>query len=362
MTVPQGYVPQFRIAIGGEEFRHGFSGDIISLSVTDTCDRADSFSFMVRERHPESGHFPGGALLRWIDAGVFEEGKEVEIEFGYRGGGIQTFIGAISTVSPNFPESGPPTLNVRGFSHYQRLNRQCDGRPFRKKTDSGIAEEIAGLLELTPSVDATDAEHPLVSSRDGTYASILQQRAARIGYELVVKGRTLHFEKPRYLVSPGGVTTLEWGRNLKSFSPSLSTYRKVTKVTVRASQTSHARAKEPLVGSAGAGEERVKLGQQSASEIALKIAGPNEMLAEDHLAVSAKEAGEIALAKLETSSLDFITGRGGSVGNSGLSARTVITVKGVGKMFSGDYYVTSVTHTIDVGGYRTDFEVKRNGR
>jgi hypothetical protein len=356
------YVPGFAINIGGEELRHGFSVDVISLSVTDTCNQADTFSFTVRERHGEPGRFPSGGALHWLDSGTLEEGKEVGIELGYLGNLRFRFLGVVNGVSPTFPESGVPTVNVRGQSLYSRLLSQCDAKPFREKTDSGIAGEIATLLGLASIVDDTSAEHPLVSSGSGTHAAILQERANRIGYEVVVKEQTLYFQKPRYLVERGPQLTLEWGRSLKSFTPTLSTYRKVTHVKVRASQTTNGRGKDPVADSVGPGEERAKLGSRSASEIAMELSGKNELLAEDHLAISQQEAREVALAKLEASSLEFITGRGGCNGNPALKARTVIELKGLGARFSGSYYVTSVTHTIDSSGYRCDFEVKRNGR
>jgi len=77
------------------------------------------------------------------------------------------------------------------------------GAPFRERTDSGIAREIATRLGLEARVDDTAAEHPLVSPGEGTYAAILQQRATRIGYELVVKERTLYFERPATWPSRG---------------------------------------------------------------------------------------------------------------------------------------------------------------
>lgn len=363
MNAAQQYVPSFVIKAGGVELRHGFTTDVTSVSITDTCDRADTFSFTLRDRHPEPGRFAGGGALQWLDSGTFAEEKEVEIALGYRGAERQTLLGVITGVSPTFPESGPPTLTVRGSCLYHRLTRQCEPRPFREKTDSGIAREIAAILGLDPGgVEETNAEHPLVSPGQGTYAAILQQRAARIGFELVVKGKTLHFERPRYIAAPGPALTLEWGRSLRSFTPSLSTYRKATHVTVRAAQTSQGQGKDPLVGKAEPGAERVKLGGESASQIAMRVAGRNEILAEDHLAASPMEADEVARARLEASSLDFITGRGSCNGNPELRARMVIELKGLGKLFSGHYYVTSATHTVDGSGYRTDFEVKRNGR
>jgi phage protein D len=358
----QEYVPAFVIRVGGVELRHGLSVDVLSLAVTDTCNQGDSFAFTVRERHPERGRFPAGGSLQWLDSGTFEEGNEVEIELGYLGNSSMRFIGQITAVNPTFPESGVPTLAVRGQGLYCKLLVQCDNRPFREQTDSGIAREIATLLGLDARVDDTRAEHRQVSSGTGTYAAILQERALRIGYEVVVKERTLYFEKPRYLVDRGPALTLEWGRSLRSFSPTLSTYRKLTHVQVRASQTTLGRGKEPLSHEAGPGDERAKLGKESASEIALRVCGENRLLAEDHLAASQEEAMEVALAKLEASSLELISGRGGCNGNPALRARSVIELKGLGARFSGNYYVTSATHAIDGTGYRCDFEVKRNGR
>jgi phage protein D len=362
LPATQQYVPAFVIKIDGVELRHGFSVDVLSLCVTDRCSQGDSFSFTVRESHAERGRFPSGKSLKWIDSGLLEEGKEVEIELGYLGNSTMRFIGQITCVSPVFPESGVPTVTVRGQSLYAKLLVQSDCKAFKANTDSGIAAEVAAKTGLSAMVDETKAEHRLVSSGVGTYASILQMRADRIGYEVTVKERTLHFQQPRYLMDKSPRLTLEWGVNLRSFSPSLSTYRKLTHVKVRASQTSLARGKEPLSDEVGPGEERARLGKESASEIAMRVNGENRLLAEDHLAASQQEAREIALAKLEASSMEFITGKGVCMGMPELRARSVIELKGIGGRFSGNYYVTSATHTIDNSGYRCEFEVKRNGR
>jgi hypothetical protein len=52
----------------------------------------------------------------------------------------------------------------------------------------------------------------------------------------------------------------------------------VTQVTVRASQTSQGRGKEPLVGEARAGDERVKMGRETGNQIAQRIFGENSLL------------------------------------------------------------------------------------
>jgi hypothetical protein len=124
---------------------------------------------------------------------------------------------------------------------------------------------------------------------------------------VTIKDHTLYFQKAGYLTSPSPVLTLEWGRNLRSFSPRLSTANAVSEVTVRASQTAQGRGKEPLVGTASSGgDERVKMGQESGNQVAQQAFGANSLLIEDHSVTSAQEANEVALAQLESRAMGLL--------------------------------------------------------
>ena len=74
------------------------------------------------------------------------------------------------------------------------------------------------------------------------------------------------------------------------------------------------------------------------------------------------EAAVIALAKTADSA-NVISGQGtldvlryGSI----LPARTVVQVQGAGVTYDGDYFVSSVTHTIKPGSYKQNFTLQRN--
>lgn len=363
MSQIEQYAPSFLIKVKGTELRHGVSVDVLSVSVTDNADRADSFTFGVRDRRPEPGRlFASGEKLQWMDSDTFDEGNEVEIHMGYINNLQPMLLGEITAVSPSFPANGQLTLTVQGRSLYERLQRARIRKPFKSSRDSEIACEIATAINLKPEVDRTAAEHPLVSPIGEKFASFLTQRAERIGYELVVKQDTLYFQRPRYLDNPHPAMILEWGKSLISFRPRLSVYNMVTKVTVRGSQTSLGRGKDPLVGTAEAGNERVRMGTETGPQIAQRTFGDHNVLIEDHNIASVEEANEVALSQLETRALNFITGKGSCSGNPAIRARMVIELKGIGRRFSGSYYVTSATHTINSSGYRTDFGIKRNGR
>jgi phage protein D len=388
MAIHDHYVPKFSVKVGDKLMHHGYPDqtrdravDLLSVSVTDTVNQADSFSFTVRDHHPSRGHFPSGPELQWMDSGDFDEGRAVEIQLGYESkpADLFKFSGEITAVSANFPESGVPSLIVRGFSYFHQLQRRRRREPFKRVTDSAIAQAIADDMQWDAEIDATTSKHDMKSTLDQTYAAILLSRAQRIGYEIAVKHKTLYFQKPKYLANAGNFGSggnigsggsdaekiiLEWGKDLRSFSPNLSTYNMTTAVIVRGTQTAQAKGKEALVGIATTDNIRTRMGDTLGPDIAIRLNGwgPNPALDAEHDVVDQAEADLVAVAQLEAKALEFISGRGSIIGNPKLRARMLIELRGLGRRFSGSYYVTSVTHTLDASGYRTDFEVKRNAR
>jgi phage protein D len=356
------YVPSFKIEVEGESLVHGSTIDVLSVSVTEAIESADTFTFSIRSRRNESGRFASGSDLLWIDNDDFQEGKNVKIEMGYVGNMREMIQGKITSVTPNFPQSGIPTILINGQSRNDRLTRERRREPFTKSKASDIALEIADQVGLTPKVDPTDIEYAYRGNNDNSLMDILKDIAGRIGYEVFVKGDTLYFVKPGNRSNPSPALELEWGRNLQTFKPKLKTHGLHTEVTVRASQTSQGGAKQPLVGTAKAGDERGKLGDKSASQYIEENLAKSSFLHREHNITSQEEAKEMALAKLEESSMNYITGSGSCIGTVELEPRVVIEIKSVGSRFSGKYYVTKVIHTIDGSGYRSTFEVKRNAR
>jgi phage protein D len=54
-----------------------------------------------------------------------------------------------------------------------------------------------------------------------------------------------------------------------------------------------------------------------------------------------------------------MTASGTVAGTIWLRAKSTVSVKGTSSRFDGRWYVTSVTHKIDGGGYKTDFKCVR---
>ena len=104
------------------------------------------------------------------------------------------------------------------------------------------------------------------------------------------------------------------------------------------------------------------MGTRSGQQIVQESFGDSQQLVRDHEIDSSGEAIEVAKARLEAAGMGYIVGQGSCIGNPDLRSRNMIELKGLGKRFSGLYYVTSTTHTINSSGYLTNFNVQRNAR
>jgi hypothetical protein len=67
----------------------------------------------------------------------------------------------------------------------------------------------------------------------------------------------------------------------------------------------------------------------------------------------------LAVRELRNKLNNRLTGGGSAVGDPRIRAGAVVRLEGLGPDFSGDYRVTSATHTIDGSGYKTSFEVRK---
>lgn len=370
MVNTERYAPDYRVLIGGVDVGDRFDlvdalrarpVDLVSLSITETVNQADTFAISLRSRHHELERFPNGAELAWVDDDALQAETEVVIEMGYVGNLGVKLVGVIKAASFSFAESGLINVRVDGQSLYARLFEQRRRQPFADKTDSAIAEQIAGLARLGSVVDPTTIEYPTVSNRDTTLAAILQSRADRIYYELTVKERTLYFQRPRYLVDLSPAATLVWGESLTSFSPRINTNGLVTRVEVRNTRTSHGGATAPIVAVVEAADVAPVLGKRSGAQLLRTKSVDKRMLSEDQQVTTVEEAAAIARAQVRSKAIGFVQAQGSTIGNPQIRARSVIELQRLGRQLSGLYYVTSTTHTIDGNGYKTDFQAKRDG-
>lgn len=348
------YAPEFRITINNQELEADISKAILNLKVDERINGVSNFSFVVNDEFDLQTQ-----TFKWLDHPLFEMGNTVTIEMGYVGNIQPMIYGKINKLSSNFFSEGAPTLSIEGSDVSSDLlvtRKSSPQRTFNNVKYSDIAQTLASEAGLSATVDATSETHEEIVKRSGTnYLDFLRDLARRVNYEFYVVGKTLYFVNPR--VQEKEILTLAWGQHLISFNPTTNTTGLVTDVEVRGWNPT---TKEEIVGRASAGEEQTQeSGRRTGSEIAQELYGEARRVIYRPVS-SSEEATNIARAELNRASNQLVEGRGETFGIPEIRPGATIKLEQLGTRFSGKYYLTETTHTIDGNGYKTRFVARRN--
>lgn len=357
------FAPAFRVALNGASLAADLSKCITQLDVTFVLDAPATCSLTLANPHPS---------LRWTntkDADLFVEGDSLALELGYADAPplSRMFDGEICIISPNFPESGSPTVRIEARNRLHWLRGEPKLNRFKDQTDKQTVEAIAREVQLTPEVEETQGQPHAVVENHKSNLEFLLELAKRNNCELLVEGKRLIFRKAgdkkqqRY--------TLVYGRPHKTiereqyilpllrFAPSRDTRDQVTAVIVRGydSQT-----KKEIVGRAGPGDERGKHeAQQSGAHVLHEqLHRARELVYVSDTISTQEEADREARALYNQHAWKFLTGSGATLGLPDLRPGQELEILGLGERFSGDYYVTQAKHALTERGYLTTFEVR----
>lgn len=346
--------PNFKVLAGGSDLPIETALDILEVVVSQYVEGASSFTITFNNWHSAKQEF------KLVDAATLKEGTEVEVKVGYVDSLVSLIVGEVTALEPEFHVGEAPTLKVQGYDRLHRFRRGRRTRSFTNMKDSDIAAQIAGDLGLRSQADDTSVTHDYVLQSNQSDIDFLLERARRINFEVTVKDKTLNFRKAAN--DKGKAVSLEYGRTLKSFYPRLTTIGQVSEVIV---QGWDFKTKEAIAGKARQGDEVKKMsaspGDQklgvAISEGAFK---ESKAVVVNHPVFSEGEAAQIAKGKFNEMTLDFISGEGLAIGNTDLKAGEVVELLGLGRRFSGLYYVTAAAHVVGPKGYTTRFNAARN--
>jgi uncharacterized protein len=343
--------PEFRIQVNSQDLPLTAKADLINATVLSDVDRPAMFTMTM--------HGWDGVEMKpkWIDDDLFKEGNVIELRMGYRDHLKSLFKGEITGLEPEFLEGQPPTFGVRGYDRRHRLMRSHKTRTFTHVKDSDLAREIAGEAGLTPEVDDSGVTHPYMIQHNQTDLDFLTSRARRIGFEIMVDDRTLIFRRRRQ--GDAGTITLRREVELLEFLPRLSTIGISEEIEVRGWDFKN---KREFVARATAADESRVMGGATLGPSTVQSAFPSTIsVTVDVPFQSQEEADGVAKGLLAEMSLEYIQAEGVCIGNPELNVGTVVKIEGVGRRFSGLYYLTSTEHRYQSNkGYRTLFTAKRS--
>jgi phage protein D len=327
----------------------------LTLSAVTVEEHVDLPSMFTLELIADDG--PGGREpASWIDDHrVFAIGDEIQIKLGQLGSALQPVItGEVTALDIEFTNDGSTRLTVRGYDRRHRLQRGRRVRTFVKRTDSNIAEIIAGGAGLGFEGDDSGTIHEHVIQANQTDLAFLQERARRINYEVVIEDRTLYFRPVAYDSAP--VLSLSIDNELSAFRARFTSAGQVSRVEARGWSV---KAKEAVVARASTCPRMGEESTRSAAQVG-KVFGEAEELLSWEPVDNREEADARANARLAAIGLGLVRGEGVCMGRPDLRAGKVIEIEGIGKRFSGPYYVKAVSHNYGPEGYSTQFTAWRN--
>jgi phage protein D len=198
----------------------------------------------------------------------------------------------------------------------------------------------------------------LLARRNGYVVYVTQERGSR--------GNTtdaLYFG-PADVLHPGVPDVaydLKWGESLIDFTPKLTTANQVTSVTVRGWDRSTNRAinKTARLDDANINKDLHELLSAAQADLPSDECREREELVTNIPHFTPEEAEHHAVRILDDRLNQMVEASGTTVGLPDLRAGQKILIRGLGRKFSGRYFVTKTTHTLDDSGYRTKFTARR---
>ncbi|MCP3956373.1 MAG: hypothetical protein GY719_00825 [bacterium] len=353
--LPSIYVPTFDIKVEGRPLPPAVARRVTKVSVTEHSQPPSQFSFELYDPKLELIGKRDGLLHE----GLLKEGRHVEISIGYVDNTQRMVTGRITALSADFPSSGPPTVRVDGFDLSHELTRgTVDRTDSAHRHDSSFSDtdQILDLLEgveIEVEIEQTpERSEPRNQPKGISPMATLQALARTNGYHLWVEDRTLHFKSERPI---RGTVVLEWGQNLTSFSPRLSTAGQVSAVEVRGWDP----AKKQPIRARTAPRDDEKISAEGRQQITRGAGGETVMVITDAPVASDQEAKTYAEAVLADRKQGLVTASGASIGRPDIRVGTRLEVGGIGR-FDGVYTVSEVTHTVSESGYQTSFQVNQS--
>lgn len=349
----------FVIKFDGEEATDLYD-ELLALEVELSDERPATFRMSIAiAKDPSSGAW------RFQDEERFRIWKQVDIAVGFVDGGHEDVMsGYITRVQPVYAQDDAQcVLEIAGMDGSVLMDREEKLKDWPDKTDSDIAREILGTYPLDVHVEDTEIVHEesysTVIQRE-TDLRFIQRLARRNGFDFFVDGGTAHFQRVEAQVVRHPVLAAHFGleTTLTSFRATVDAMRPAR---VSMFQLDHL-TKEVLVAEVDSLAGNL-LGSLDAAALVPPSLPGQSMVYVANNAVTGRPEMDALCRNLFTQGAAFVTGEGdvdSSVYEHVLRPRGLVTIKGIGETYSGDYYVTHVRHTISRDGYGQSVRVTRN--
>jgi phage protein D len=273
------------------------------------------------------------------------------------------FDGYISHLTTHTsPNGANMTVEIRGVDASYHMNQEEKTRIWRGKTYESIAADVFKEYEFKPFIapPPTDGEAPLQVAQRSTDHRFLRELARRRGYEFYVLGANAYFRPPDLTTAPQKVIAIHFGEETNcddlqfecdGTAPTEASTAYFDAMDGAARTDTKTDSALPPLGTAALSSLRGSVGMPQTKRIARGLG-----------ISSAAQAAEYAAGMLRRHAW-WVTARGRLNGlryGRVLRSRKLVTVKGAGPNFNGNYYVRKVQHNLTSRTYEMQFDLARN--
>jgi hypothetical protein len=335
--------------------------------------------------------FPTGITLgpiRLPDAqagNAFDLDNMLSLKVGYAPGQREhLFFGEVTGVQADFPATGMPTMTLVAHDFMRRLSQGTISRGFSVLPDFVIAAIMSAENLLLPMIDpVVIAQSTATGVLNAIFKGSGRKQRGQSDLELLkeiadlydadfwvgdppfaaegLRGRTLYLSRILFKEYEPRLT-LTWGESLVSLTPRVSTVGQVAGIAIRftlplipisfVTVVSWDFDRESLSVSLFPGAGAVRLSNAAGGVMTIiekTVNNPADIM----------NSALLITRLLRKKINNRLTASGVAVGDPRIRAGAVVRLDGLGPSFSGAYRISQAVHTIDSGGYRTDFKARR---
>ncbi|MGW7530837.1 phage late control D family protein [Amycolatopsis sp. NPDC054798] len=283
---------------------------------------------------------------------VLEFGKELVIGLG----ADVLFRGRISGIEGDYPAGGGARITVLAEDRAQDLRMTRRTRTFTDVTDADVVTRVAAEHGLAADVRLTGPKHRVLAQLNQSDLAFLRDRARAVDAELWTDGAKLVARARADRHSPP--LKLGYGNELREFTVLADLSGQRASVTVGGWDRAGGRAIAETAGPSVLGGELA--GGTGGSRLLADTLGERKESVVQSAPVSTGEARSTAETLYRRIARRFVTARGVAETSSRLRTGATVSLGALGGLFSGEYYVTEVTHLFDGEiGLRSEFRAER---
>jgi phage protein D len=333
--------------------------DVRALEVEETLEGLARLEFSLAALGPRQGS--AVETLLYLDGGVLDFGREVEVLLGPADAQASVFRGRVSALELAMDQGREPAVRVCAEDRLMDLRMTRRFATYENADLADLAQAIAGRHGLSAQVEAASPRQAMVQQWSQTDLAFLREQAARVAAELWLDGSVLHIAERTRRRDAAQPITLIQGNDLLSIALRADLAGQRNSVTVGGYD---AAARDGIAEDAA--------GELATAEAAGRRTGPQVLqgaFAERtsfrlrDVPLDAAAARAWSRAAMLARARRFVTAEGVTMGTPALRAGTQLRLERVGAPFEGDgYHVTRALHRYDLEhGYRTFFTAERAG-